>query len=67
MTAERWILDGSYLSTLEKRLAQCDTVFFLDYSVEGIMENDLFPEKGKNLPKLYQFSFCCVLGNEIKI
>ena len=31
---ERWIIDGNYASTLEERMAACDTVFFLDYKTE---------------------------------
>lgn len=34
MEAPRWIMDGNYLSTMEQRIGPCDTVFFLDYSVE---------------------------------
>lgn len=26
-----WIIDGNYVGTLEMRLQQCDTVYFLDY------------------------------------
>ncbi len=29
-----WIIDGNYGSTLELRMEACDTVIFLDYSVE---------------------------------
>lgn len=29
-----WIIDGNYLSSLDQRLAACDTVFFLDYPLE---------------------------------
>ena len=29
-----WILDGNFSSTLELRVQECDTVFFLDYPVE---------------------------------
>lgn len=39
---DKWIIDGNYLSSLELRIRECDTVFFLDYSsdvcINGIME-----------------------------
>lgn len=39
---DRWIFDGNYGSSMEKRIAACDTVIFLDYPtdvcVSGIME-----------------------------
>ncbi|MBR3893526.1 MAG: adenylate kinase [Clostridia bacterium] len=28
---DAWIIDGNYASTMEMRMAACDTVFFLDY------------------------------------
>lgn len=31
---DKWIIDGNYGSTMELRLAACDTVFFLDYPLE---------------------------------
>lgn len=31
---ELWIIDGNYGSTIELRLQACDTVFFLDYTVD---------------------------------
>ena len=33
-TEDKWIMDGNYQRTLEKRLKNCDTVFLLDYSLE---------------------------------
>ena len=31
---DAWIIDGNYASTMERRLALCDTVFFLDYQTQ---------------------------------
>ena len=31
---DRWITDGNYLRTMERRLQACDTVFLLDYPLE---------------------------------
>lgn len=31
---DHWIIDGTYLRTLELRLKECDTVFFLDLPLE---------------------------------
>ena len=31
LTSDEWIVDGNYSSTLEMRLAVCDTVIFLDF------------------------------------
>jgi adenylate kinase family enzyme len=31
---DEWIIDGNYSSTMEQRIAACDTVFFLDYPTE---------------------------------
>ena len=28
---DEWIIDGQYARTLERRIVECDTVFFLDY------------------------------------
>lgn len=34
MNKEQWIIDGNYGSTIKLRLEACDTVFFLDFSVD---------------------------------
>ena len=40
MSKSKWIIDGNYASTMETRIKECDTVFFLDYltnvCIEGI-------------------------------
>ena len=33
-----WIIDGNYSSTMEMRLKECDTVFFLDYPTDICLE-----------------------------
>ena len=35
---EEWIIDGNYQSTIELRLQVCDTVFFLDYSLDTCLD-----------------------------
>ena len=34
MSGDEWIIDGNYSSTMEMRIAACDTVIFLDYSTD---------------------------------
>lgn len=41
IAGDEWIIDGNYSSTMELRLAACDTVFFLDVSPEVCMEGIL--------------------------
>ena len=35
---DRWIIDGNYLRTMERRIQMCDTVFLLDYPLEICLE-----------------------------
>ena len=41
-----WIIDGNYGSTMELRLKECDTVFFLDYPTELCL-NGIAERRGK--------------------
>lgn len=34
ISLDKWIIDGNYGSSIELRMKECDTVFFLDYPVE---------------------------------
>lgn len=38
MRKEEWIIDGNYASSLEMRIKECDTVFFLDYSLDVCLD-----------------------------
>jgi len=38
MSGDKWIIDGNYQRTLERRIAGCDTVFFLDFPTEICLE-----------------------------
>ena len=51
MQGERWIIDGNYSSTMEKRMAASDTVIFLDYPVEVCLEG-IRARRGKPRPDL---------------
>ena len=35
---DAWILDGNYASTMERRMAACDTVIFLDYPLDVCLD-----------------------------
>ena len=35
---DEWIIDGNYGATMELRLAACDTVIFLDYSLDVCLD-----------------------------
>lgn len=34
LSKDKWIIDGNYARTLEKRIKLCDTVFLLDFPTE---------------------------------
>ena len=46
METDEWIIDGNYASTMEMRMKECDTVIFLDYSVEVCLQG-IKGRKGK--------------------
>lgn len=39
LARDRWIIDGNYIRTMERRMEECDTVFLLDYPVELCLES----------------------------
>ncbi len=51
MQNECWIIDGNFSFTMEKRMAACDTVFFLDYSAEVCLDG-VTSRCGKHRPDL---------------
>lgn len=46
LKTDEWIIDGNYASTMQMRLRECDTVFFLDYPLEVCMSG-IEERKGK--------------------
>lgn len=48
---DEWIIDGNYASTMELRLAKCDTVFFLDYSTDVCLDG-IRQRRGKARPDI---------------
>lgn len=40
-SCKEWIIDGCYVSTLEKRMAACEAVFLLDYPIEVCLDGAL--------------------------
>lgn len=48
---EEWIIDGNYGSTIEMRLKECDTVFFLDYPLDVCLDG-IQSRKGKPRPDM---------------
>ncbi len=52
VSRDSWIIDGDYSRTYEKRIAACDTVFFLDYGEEVCMKGiiDRIGKERKDIP-----------------
>lgn len=48
---EEWIIDGNYSSTMEMRIKECDTVFFLDFPCD-ICLSGIEERKGKPRPDM---------------
>lgn len=51
LALDSWIIDGNYGSTIEMRMAECDTVFFLDFSLEVCIEG-IRQRQGKPRPDM---------------
>jgi len=48
---EAWIIDGDFSRTYERRVAACDTVFFLDYE-ESVCMDGIHARLGKKRPDM---------------
>ncbi|MGI6254840.1 MAG: adenylate kinase [Acutalibacter sp.] len=48
---DRWLIDGNYLGTMELRMGECQTVFFLDFPVETCLEG-VRSRRGKERPDM---------------
>lgn len=51
LSEENWIIDGNYGSSMELRMAECDTVFFLDYDSD-ICLSGIKDRLGKQRPDM---------------
>ena len=51
LSKDEWIIDGNYGSTMEMRITECDTVFFLDYSTD-ICISGIKDRMGKTRPDM---------------
>lgn len=48
---DEWIIDGNYGSTMERRIKACDTIIFLDFSLEVCLDG-IRTRKGKIRPDM---------------
>ncbi len=51
LNKDQWIIDGNYDSTIEMRMAVCDTVIFLDYPTDICIEG-IRSRRGKYRPDM---------------
>ncbi len=51
MEQDEWIIDGNYASTMQWRMENCDTVFFLDMPLETCLEG-VEARRGKSRPDM---------------
>ena len=51
LALDRWIIDGNYSRTVERRIAACDTVFFFDLPTDVCMEG-VISRIGKKRPDM---------------
>lgn len=67
LAQERWILDGNFNRTIERRLERCDTVIYLDFSrvacLLGVLKRvvttygTVRPDMGEGCPERIDFEF----------
>ena len=51
LDGDEWIIDGNYISTMQMRLAKCDTVFFFDLPTAVCLEG-IKSRVGKTRPDI---------------
>lgn len=51
LALDSWIIDGNYGSTIEMRMAECDTVFLLDFPLDVCIEG-IRQRQGKPRPDM---------------
>ncbi len=67
MEKDRWIMDGNYNRTLQRRLGYCDTVIYLDFSrfacLIGVLKRVITthgtvrPDMGEGCPERFDLDF----------
>jgi len=67
LAQERWIIDGNFNRTIERRLERCDTVIYLDFSrvacLLGVLKRvvttygTVRPDMGEGCPERIDFEF----------